>query len=228
MPRFRIKSLWLIRSLHDPSTSFSNPSVHLFLAIPPTYITRNHKSFVNLPLCKLVQINSVSVIQWLCNADKVGNSPPQRLALFFNTLFASLTRGARAVFQFYPESDDQVNLIMSAATRAGFTGGLVVDYPNSKKAKKFYLCLMTGPSPGASNKQHMELPAAYGTEEGTVQYEKGRKREERSHSRKGKKKDASSKDWILRKKSLYRQRGKEGVPNDSKYVSSFRSDTPLF
>lgn len=108
---------------------------------------------------------------------------------------------------------------MSAATRAGFTGGLVVDYPNSKKAKKFYLCLMTGPSASSSGKQQMELPAAYGTEEGTVQYEKGRKREERSHSRKGKKKDASSKDWILRKKSLYRQRGKEGVPNDSKYVS---------
>lgn len=26
-------------------------------------------------------------------------------------------------------------------TRAGFTGGLVVDYPNSTKAKKYYLCL---------------------------------------------------------------------------------------
>lgn len=25
--------------------------------------------------------------------------------------------------------------------RAGFTGGLVVDYPNSTKAKKYYLCL---------------------------------------------------------------------------------------
>lgn len=25
--------------------------------------------------------------------------------------------------------------------RAGFTGGLVIDYPNSTKAKKYYLCL---------------------------------------------------------------------------------------
>lgn len=25
--------------------------------------------------------------------------------------------------------------------RAGFTGGLVIDYPNSSKAKKYYLCL---------------------------------------------------------------------------------------
>jgi 18S rRNA (guanine1575-N7)-methyltransferase len=28
--------------------------------------------------------------------------------------------------------------------RAGFTGGLVVDYPNSTKAKKYYLCLFAG------------------------------------------------------------------------------------
>jgi 18S rRNA (guanine1575-N7)-methyltransferase len=28
--------------------------------------------------------------------------------------------------------------------RNGFTGGLIVDYPNSKKAKKYYLFLMAG------------------------------------------------------------------------------------
>ena len=84
---------------------------------------------------------SVSVLQWLCNADASSHSPPQRLERFFNTLFASLARGARAVFQFYPESDDQVLFLMKYATRAGFGGGLVVDYPNSKKAKKCYLVL---------------------------------------------------------------------------------------
>lgn len=109
---------------------------------------------------------------------------------------------------------------MGNATKAGFTGGLVVDYPNSKKAKKFYLCLMTGPSPSTSNaKQQMQLPAAYGTEDGgdgQVAYENKRKRNEKAHGRRKGKKDATSKDWILRKKSLYRQRGKEGVPNDSK------------
>ena len=30
------------------------------------------------------------------------------------------------------------------AMKAGFSGGLVVDYPNSSKAKKIFLCLMTG------------------------------------------------------------------------------------
>ena len=71
---------------------------------------------------------SVSVLQWLCNADSTSHSPPQRLLRFFSTLFASLSRGARAVFQFYPESDAQVTFIMGFATKAGFGGGLCVDY----------------------------------------------------------------------------------------------------
>lgn len=148
-----------------------------------------------------------------------------RLSRFFNTLFASLSRGARAIFQFYPESDDQVNMIMSSATKAGFSGGLVVDYPNSRKAKKFYLCLMTGPGGSSAANQ----PKALGTELGEgmevdeVQYDRSRRAGAKegkrggtgSKRRKGKETD---KDWILRKKSLYRQRGKEGVPSDSKWV----------
>ena len=35
-------------------------------------------------------------------------------------------------------------MITSSAMRNGFTGGLIVDYPNSKKAKKYYLFLMAG------------------------------------------------------------------------------------
>jgi len=32
-------------------------------------------------------------------------------------------------------------MITSAAMKSGFTGGLVVDYPNSTKAKKYYLVI---------------------------------------------------------------------------------------
>lgn len=41
--------------------------------------------------------------------------------------------------------------------KAGFTGGLVVDYPNSAKAKKYFLVLMTSGS--------QQMPTALGTEE---------------------------------------------------------------
>lgn len=42
---------------------------------------------------------SISAIQWLCNADKTANEPRQRLKAFFQTLYRSLARGARAVLQ---------------------------------------------------------------------------------------------------------------------------------
>ena len=35
-------------------------------------------------------------------------------------------------------------MITNAAMKNGFTGGLIVDYPNSQKAKKYYLFLMAG------------------------------------------------------------------------------------
>ena len=41
------------------------------------------------------------------------------------------------MFQFYPETPDQMELITTFAMKAGFHGGIVVDYPNSTKAKKY-------------------------------------------------------------------------------------------
>ena len=35
-------------------------------------------------------------------------------------------------------------MITSAAMKNGFTGGLIVDFPNSRKAKKYFLFLMAG------------------------------------------------------------------------------------
>lgn len=70
------------------------------------------------------------------------------------------------MLQFYPESPEQIEMLTTAATRCGFTGGVVVDYPNrcvveayccppnlathtvtlssSTKARKHYLCLFAG------------------------------------------------------------------------------------
>ncbi|XP_077692538.1 18S rRNA (guanine-N(7))-methyltransferase isoform X3 [Eretmochelys imbricata] len=87
---------------------------------------------------------SISAVQWLCNADKKTHSPPKRLYRFFSTLYSALARGSRAVLQLYPENSEQLELITAQAMKAGFTGGMVVDYPNSAKAKKFFLCLFVG------------------------------------------------------------------------------------
>lgn len=85
---------------------------------------------------------SISALQWLCNADKSTHDPSKRLYKFFSTLFSCLSRSARAVFQFYPENSEQIELITTQATKAGFYGGVVVDFPNSTKAKKYFLVLM--------------------------------------------------------------------------------------
>ncbi|GJN88162.1 hypothetical protein Rhopal_001127-T1 [Rhodotorula paludigena] len=175
---------------------------------------------------------SVSVLQWLCNADSTAHSPAARLLRFFTDLFGSLRKGSRAVFQFYPESDEQVTFIMQQATKAGFGGGLCVDYPNSSKKKKFYLILFAGQPIVGGKPQPIAVPEGLRDEHegggaGTVAYEKKRadadlrKKFRRGGKGKGKKGaiKEQTKEYVMRKKELYRQRGKEGVPRDSKPLS---------
>lgn len=158
---------------------------------------------------------SVSALQWLCNADKTSHNPQKRLYTFFSTLFSSLTRSARAVFQFYPENSEQIELVTSQAMKAGFFGGLVVDYPNSSKAKKYFLVLMTG---GMA-----QMPTALGTvgndDANCIGYTRKR---ELGMPQRGKcvKK---SRDWILAKKERRRRQGRETRP-DTKYTGRKRKE----
>ena len=94
---------------------------------------------------------SVSVIQWLCNSDKKEHVPWKRLTTFFECLYKSLKQGGKAVrynlspqiLQFYPDGQEQLELISNAALKSGFSGGVVIDFPNSALAKKYYLVLNT-------------------------------------------------------------------------------------
>lgn len=92
---------------------------------------------------------SISAIQWLCYMDKKANVPQRRLKALFQSLYNCMRRGARAVLQFYPESATQMNMISQAAMKCGFGGGMVVDYPHSTKAKKYFLVLYAG-QPGGN------------------------------------------------------------------------------
>ena len=52
-------------------------------------------------------------------------------------------------------------MITSAAMKNGFTGGIIIDYPNSKKAKKYFLFLMAGFSEEIYNEaKSVIMPAA--------------------------------------------------------------------
>ena len=76
--------------------------------------------------------------------DFKGADPRKQMRRFFDTLYSSLNRGARAVLQIYPENGLQAESLTTAAMRAGFSGGLVVDFPHSTRAKKYFLVLMVG------------------------------------------------------------------------------------
>uniref|UniRef100_A0A182PKG3 18S rRNA (guanine-N(7))-methyltransferase n=1 Tax=Anopheles epiroticus TaxID=199890 RepID=A0A182PKG3_9DIPT len=156
---------------------------------------------------------SISALQWLCNADKKSHNPPKRLYQFFSTLYSSLTRNARAVFQFYPENADHIELVTSQAMKAGFYGGVVVDFPNSTKAKKYFLVLMTG---GVA-----KLPTALGTDEAESQVAYSRKQAEYAKKARGKSLK-KSREWILAKKERRRQQG-EDTRRDSRFTARKRS-----
>lgn len=94
-------------------------------------------------------IRSVSALQWLCYSDKKDHKSTKRLNNFFTALYRCLRRGARAALQIYPETAEQLDLISQTAAACGFGGGLVVDFPNSTKAKKYFLCLYAGIDPAA-------------------------------------------------------------------------------
>lgn len=90
---------------------------------------------------------SISTVQWLCNAFKTSHIPKQRIKRFFESLYACLRKGTRAVIQLYPEDKHQLDLITTSALRAGFTGGLVVDYPNSTKGALLVVIEEKGTAP---------------------------------------------------------------------------------
>lgn len=138
---------------------------------------------------------SISAIQWLFTAEQIDKDPKQRMKIFFTTLYSSLVKGAGFVAQFYPANDEQTETLMSIAKQAGFSGGLVIDNPESKKKKKYYLVLTAGLSNTDLNLSNVELPS----------------------SKKNKKKVIDTrKSYVLKKKETMKKRGKR-VVRDSKY-----------
>ncbi|XP_020036940.1 18S rRNA (guanine-N(7))-methyltransferase isoform X1 [Castor canadensis] len=157
---------------------------------------------------------SISAVQWLCNANRKSDIPAKRLYCFFSSLYSALVQGARAVLQLYPENSEQLELITTQATRAGFTGGVVVDYPNSAKAKKFYLCLFSGPSTFLPKGLTENQDAKQATESPFTNERVPYKRARRSVVRK-------SREWVLEKKERRRRQGKEVRP-DTQYTGRKR------
>lgn len=159
---------------------------------------------------------SISAVQWLCNADRKSHDPYRRLVTFFKWLYAALNKGARAVLQFYPENPEQLEMITSAALRSGFGGGLVIDFPNSTKAKKHFLVLLAGFSSTPPT-----FPQGLTADEQSQVVVVGRE----SQKPRGRisRKQIKDRNWIIQKKECQRLRGQDVRP-DSKYTGRKRKD----
>jgi 18S rRNA (guanine1575-N7)-methyltransferase len=176
-------------------------------------------------------IISISALQWLCYANTKAQIPRQRLTRFFSSLYTVLKRGGRAVLQFYPETAEQAVMISEIATRVGFAGGVVVDYPNSAKAKKHYLVLSFDRNGGSSNHKNQDhLPDSSlamarmnvdvtGRNDGAIHNNNSQKQSMTLIPRK--KKGAKTKEWIVHKKGTQRKQGKNVRP-DTKYTARRR------
>uniref|UniRef100_F7G295 18S rRNA (guanine-N(7))-methyltransferase n=2 Tax=Bilateria TaxID=33213 RepID=F7G295_ORNAN len=117
--------------------------------------------------------------------------------------------------QLYPENAEQLELITAQAMKAGFQGGLVVDYPNSTKAKKFFLCLFAGV--GGPLPEGLGSQCAEGEELKESKFSRERQRFKTAKGKSVKK----SRDWVLEKKERRRRQGKE-VRADTRYTGRKR------
>mmetsp|Transcript_12967 Transcript_12967/g.14359 ORF Transcript_12967/g.14359 Transcript_12967/m.14359 type:complete len:283 (-) Transcript_12967:93-941(-) len=148
---------------------------------------------------------SVSAVQWLCNSDTKHNKISRRMKAFFDSLYAALKRGGRAALQFYPQNAQQIELLTRFAMQSGFTGGVVVDYPNSTKAKKYYMCLFAGQQ---IHQQGVALPPRPNLSHVQVEFERRRKERHSRNNRAVK----GSRQWIKNKKQSLRAQGKDVRP----------------
>jgi 18S rRNA (guanine1575-N7)-methyltransferase len=156
---------------------------------------------------------SISALQWLCYSNTKNQYPKKRLTRFFSSLYTVLRRGGRAVLQFYPETAEQAILISECAAKVGFAGGIVVDYPNSAKAKKHYLVLSFDRS--AKTPQALTDGSLH-----QVRVDSEQKGDKKRPIRK-KKGGIKTKEWIVQKKETQRTKGKTVRP-DSKYTARRR------
>jgi 18S rRNA (guanine1575-N7)-methyltransferase len=156
---------------------------------------------------------SISAIQWLCNAETSDVSAEGRLRRFFESLYASLRRGGRAVCQFYPKNDIQRNMISAAAIKAGFGAGILEDHPGTKNSK-LYLVLTVG-----GGGLQGDITGVVGGMDGVDVMDTRRPHNPDVNSKHLQRK--GGKAWILRKKEQMTNRGKI-VKKDSKYTGRKR------
>lgn len=89
-------------------------------------------------------INRLTILNDLATAAGGDNTVlASMLTRFFVSLYATLRRGSRCVFQLGRDKS-QTDMIASTALDCGFSGGMIVDHPTSASQRRVYLVLLAG------------------------------------------------------------------------------------
>jgi 18S rRNA (guanine1575-N7)-methyltransferase len=117
-------------------------------------------------------------------------------------------------------------MITNAALESGFTGGIVVDYPHSSKAKKYYLFIQAGYTQESIQEAIKAIPKLEKEENennNIVKYDKNTKPKTVRGKKKNKSKKAGLKtrEWIIQKKEKQSKQGKT-VRKTTKYTARKR------
>eukprot|EP00331_Platyophrya_macrostoma_P008775 CAMPEP_0176414020 /NCGR_PEP_ID=MMETSP0127-20121128/5021_1 /TAXON_ID=938130 /ORGANISM="Platyophrya macrostoma, Strain WH" /LENGTH=291 /DNA_ID=CAMNT_0017793863 /DNA_START=26 /DNA_END=901 /DNA_ORIENTATION=- len=171
---------------------------------------------------------SISAIQWLFVAARKDQIPQKRINKFFSSLNQCLGKNARAVFQFYPNGSEQIEMLTTAALKAGFKAALIVDYPDVKRKQKIYLVCASAeddltslkPKKGIETMDSDDSEMEESKEDKIEFMSKKSKYIHKGH-KKNEKAKFKSKEWIIKKKSRQRGQGKQ-VRHDSKYTGRKR------
>ena len=118
--------------------------------------------------------------------------------------------------------------------RGGFGGGLVVDFPHSTKAKKYFLVLLAGPPdpefamPNALGEDGQSVAGGSSAlaRHGAIREETRQRPKKRAKNGAGKI-QKKGKEWVMQKKEAQRRQGKE-VRLDSKYSARRRTGQMKF
>eukprot|EP00825_Cyclidium_porcatum_P049765 TRINITY_DN866_c0_g1_i1.p1 TRINITY_DN866_c0_g1~~TRINITY_DN866_c0_g1_i1.p1 ORF type:complete len:270 (+),score=41.54 TRINITY_DN866_c0_g1_i1:338-1147(+) len=193
-----------------------------------TYTKQTWGKDSNFVLAHLMQLQVYLLYNgcaWLQRKTKILISV---LINFFSSLYNCLKSNGRAVLQFYPDGNEQLDMITKSALKNGFSGGLIVDFPHSSKAKKLYLVLDAG-NPGKQEIQQVEGLQGDEEEDDDDEEQKNTKNQngekkveyltkaskkikKLAPERKGKqaqKLKLKSKQWIINKKNKNAQTGKK-------------------
>lgn len=159
---------------------------------------------------------SISAVQWLCQAESSdeNDAPARRLKRFFEALYACLKRGGKAVLQFYPRNQKERDMVGTAARRAGFGAGFLVDAEGTKAEKVYLVCSLGGEDISST----IEAMGEVEIDEAGAGMARGKDRKGRHGKGELKK---GSREWIMRRKERMERKGMV-VKKNTKYTGRKR------